>query len=299
MSQRILLTGARGFVGGNVIAQSDPTCTIHALSRESASVRRSNLHWHTAELTDAGQLARLFKEARPDAVIHTAAMANIDECEAQPGLADRINVGVTQTLANLCAEHGTRLVFCSTDTVFDGEHAPYAEDAGPLPVNHYARTKAAAEKIVAALGSNGVIARLSLVMGLSVFGRGNSFLAGLIASLRAGREVSVPENEIRTPVDVITLARCLHELAAGDFPGVWHLAGNDSFNRFEMSRRIARQLGLPAEKILATDSSLLKDRAPRPRDVSLSNQRARIELTTPMQDLASGLALAMAGQPQA
>ena len=108
----------------------------------------------------------MFDEVRPQAVIHTAALADIDVCQAQPELARAVNVNFTSALAELCADTAARLVFCSTDTIFDGEHAPYSEADVPGPVNFYAETKVEAERIVSSLGANAVIARLSLVMGL-------------------------------------------------------------------------------------------------------------------------------------
>ncbi len=295
MAGKILITGAQGFVGSNVIQQSDPNCEIHALSRQPGKVHRAGLHWHTVDPSDAAALGKIFERHRPDAVIHAAAMANIDECEAHQALAQSANVGFTQTLANLCRAHGAKMVFCSTDTVFDGEHAPYQESDLPQPINFYARTKVEAEGIVAQLGSKGVIARLALVIGLPLVGQGNSFLAAMIASFKAGRAVTSPTNEVRTPVDVITLARALIELATADHTGIFHLSGNDGLNRFQMGQIIADRLGFDRQLVLPTDSSTMLNRAPRPRDVSLSNAHARANLKTPMRGFEDGLALALHG----
>ena len=293
MVKRILVTGAQGFVGSNVIGQASPDCGLHAISRQPGVGQRPNLHWHEVNILDAAQMQEVFHRVKPDAVIHTAAMANIDECEANQTLARQINIGVTQSLTDLCAASGAKLVLCSTDTVFDGERAPYHESDVPQPINFYAKTKVEAEKIVARLGPNGVIARLALVVGLPKLGTGNSFLAAMIANLKAGRSVGVPPNEIRTPIDVITLARSLNELATGDFSGIFHLAGNESLNRFEMAQRIAVRLGFSSEQIIASDTSMIPNRAPRPRDVSLDNRKARENLKTPMCDFEQGLALAL------
>jgi dTDP-4-dehydrorhamnose reductase len=292
MSKRILITGAHGFVGSNVIGQAAPDCELHALSRQPGPPPRENLHWHVVNLADAEQLRRVFQSVQPDAVIHTAAMANIDYCETHRQLAREINVVVTQTLVDLCAAGGAKLVFCSTDAVFDGEHPPYRESDKPLPVNFYSETKVESEKLVSQLGANGVIARLSLVVGLPTLGRGNSFVAGLIPALKAGHKVTFPTNEIRTPIDVITVARALNELATSTHSGKFHLAGNDSLSRFEMAQRVATHLGFPSHQVVATDSSDMPDRAPRPRDVSLDNRKARAELKTPMRSFSEGLALA-------
>ena len=158
--------------------------------------------------------------------------------------AEEVNVEVTRNLASLCKENKTRFIFCSTDTVFDGEKGNYTEEDEPVAVNFYAETKIRAEKLIEELDFNAVITRLSLVMGLPVLGSGNSFLDRTIQKLKIGEQVPFPQNEIRTPIDVVTLGAALVELAGNDFIGILHLAGNDRINRYEMARQIADKSGI-------------------------------------------------------
>lgn len=291
--KKLVVTGAHGFVAGSVLSQAAEEWQVHAISRGEDLARRDNLHWHISEAQEPGQLARLLDELRPQAVIHTAAVADIDLCQAQPELARTVNIGFTRTLATLCADLGSRLVLCSTDTIFDGEHAPYNEADVPGPVNLYAETKVEAEQLVGRLGAQAVIARLSLVVGLPMLGAGNSFLARMIAALKQGRTVSVPGQEVRTPLDVITAGRALLELAAGNHSGIYHLAGHSRVSRFEMARTIALRFGFPQDLILDQGTAIIPGRAPRPRDVSLDNRKACSLLNTPMQTLDDGLSLIM------
>lgn len=286
---RLLVTGGNGFVAGSVIHQVPPGCELHVLSRTHAAPRRANHRAHRLDPSNSDVLAKLFDEVQPQALIHTAALADIDYCEAHPDEARAVNVELTRALAGLCAKHQTRMIFCSTDTVFDGEHAPYSEEAAPGPLNAYAQTKVEAEELVKALAPRSAIARLSLVVGLPVLGAGNSFLPKMVASLRAGRAVEVPAREVRTPIDVLTAGRALLELAANDFIGTLHLAGNDSLSRLEMTKRIAVQFGLSPELVLPTDPATIAGRAPRPRDVSLNNRQAATRLRTPMLGLGAAL----------
>lgn len=289
--RKLIVTGANGFVAGSVLIQARDDWQLHAVSRGAPLARLDNLHWHVCDPCAPDQLARIFSEVQPDAVIHTAAMADIDVCEKQRELARAINVGMTRTLAGLCGDAGCRLVFCSTDTIFDGEHAPYDEDAAPGPVNFYAETKVEAEQIVTGLGTQAVIARLSLVVGLPVLGAGNSFLARMIASFKDGRTVAVPQHEIRTPVDVITVGRALLEFAAGNQHGIFHLAGHDRLSRLAMAQQIAVRFGFPKELVTAQALATSPGRAARPRDVSLANAKVCAQLKTPMRTLDEGLSL--------
>lgn len=286
-----MITGARGFVAGSIMGQAGKPWEVHAVSRGEALLQRPTLRWHQFDPGDTVRLLQVFREVRPDAVIHTAALADIDFCEAHPDQARRMNVSLTQTIAELCTETGAKLVFCSTDTVFDGEQAPYREQDPTGPLNFYAATKVEAEIIVARLNTNFVIARLALVIGLPILGAGNSFLSRMFAELQQGREVGVSPNEIRTPIDVITLGRALLELAGNGHAGIIHLAGNDRLNRFEMARRVATRFGFPTRLIVAKDPSAIPGRAARPRDVSLDNSLARAQLETSMRSLDEGLDL--------
>ena len=286
-----MVTGAHGFVAGSVLSQAEGAWEVHAISRSEAPTQRPSLRWHLCDPLEPGRLTRLFLEIQPHAVIHTAAMADIDVCQAQPKLARAVNANFTGTLATLCADTGSRLVFCSTDTIFDGEDAPYSEADVPGPVNFYAETKVEAEQLVNRLGAQAVIARLSLVVGLPVLGAGNSFLPRMIAALKDGRPVSVPAHEVRTPVDVITAGRALLELAAGSHSGIYHLAGHSRVSRLEMAQAVARRFGFAEDLVVAQGAATTPGRAPRPRDVSLDNRKACTLLNTPMQTLDEGLSL--------
>ena len=292
MKKKLLLTGSGGFVAGSVIAQAGNDWEIHAVDRDEAAVKKTGVKYYTLDLLDTQELKRLFNQIKPHALIHTAALADIDYCQNNKEAAEKINVGITKSLTELCAESATKMLLLSTDTVFDGEKGMYTEEDKPNPVNFYGETKVKAEKLVNTL-ENSVVCRLSLVMGLPVISSGNSFLAKTIAKLKAGESVKFPANEIRTPLDVITLGRALTELAGNQFSGTIHLAGNTRINRYEMARQIAETLGYDKNLIIATDSNAIAGRAPRPNDASLDNSLAKRLLKTPMRSLAEGLKLTM------
>ncbi len=290
---KLLITGSNGFVAGSIIAQAKGTWEVHGVSRSENPPNEPAVYYHLLDLLDTEGLTNLFGEIRPDAVIHTAAMANIDVCQVNQEMAERVNAGITSTISRLCSELGIKLVFCSTDTVFDGIKGDYTETDAPQAVNFYAETKINAEQIVLSASSKNVVARLALVMGLPVIGRGNSFLADMINKLGKGVQIPFPANEIRTPVDVITLGSALIELAGNTFGGIIHLSGSTKINRYEMGLEIAKTLGYPEDMILSTNSNAMSGRAPRANDASMDNSLARKTLKTPMLTLAEGLDLTL------
>jgi dTDP-4-dehydrorhamnose reductase len=293
MRKRLLVTGYGGFVAGSIVKLAEADWDVIAVSRRKIVNGRDDIRQFQFDLREVGPLRHAFEEAQPAAVIHAAAMANIDVCQSHQDEAEAINVGITARLAELCNQYGSRMVFCSTDSVFDGKQGMYVESDIPCPLNYYAETKVRAEQVIQHELDNGVVARLSLVMGVPLMGAGNSFLASMISSFQQEVPVPMPENEIRTPVDVITLGRALLELARNDLTGILHIAGSTRLNRYDMGLQIAERLGYPPALVKPTDSNLMSDRAPRPNDASLDNSKAKQVLATPMLSFSEGLGLSL------
>jgi dTDP-4-dehydrorhamnose reductase len=291
MRKRLLVTGTGGFVGGSVVSQAGPEWEVHAVSRADKPAEAPTSKWHQIDPLNSNELRAVFHSIKPDAVIHCAAIADIDLSEANQKLARTVNVTFIQNLVDLCRDAKCRLVFCSTDNVFDGEHAPYDVSSAPAPVNYYGRTKVEAEGAVKSLGDIAVIARLAIVVGLPLIGAGNSSMAKMLAALKNGQRIVVPAQEVRTPVDVITAGRVLLELARGHQTGTFHLAGNERLNRMDMAQLIAKSAALDPNLLDAASGANPQRRAQRPRDVSLNNLRTRNELKTPMLDFKEALKL--------
>ena len=293
MKKKLLVTGYGGFVAGSVVWQARDNWDVHGVSRSRSPEKREGFQSYQLDLTNTEALRECFRAIQPDAVIHTAAIADIDYCQAHQDEAKAINVEATQELAKRCAASNCKLVFCSTDTVFDGGKGLYTESDIPEPVNFYGETKVRAEQYVLDQLERTVVARLPLVMGLPVLGAGNSFLAKMMLAMDAGEAMKFPENEMRTPVDVITLGASLLELAGNEASGIFHLSGSTKLNRYAMGKRIAAVLGYAPELVLPTNSNAMPGRAPRPIDVSLDNSKAKHELNTPMCTLEQGLDLVL------
>jgi dTDP-4-dehydrorhamnose reductase len=294
MARRLMVTGADGFVAGSIVGQAGPEWELHALSLTEVEYTKPGLHWYVFDMRDTAKLKEVFEAVKPDAVVHTAAMADIDFCQANQDIAEAVNVGVTRSVAECCAACGAKMIFLSTDTVFDGKKGMYTEQDAPGALNFYAETKVRAEEIVRATAAKWIITRLSLVMGLPVIGSGNSFLAKTFAAWNEGKQAGFPDEEIRTPVDVITLGRAFLELAASDFGGYMHLSGCSRLSRYDMAVQIAEKLGFSKDLVVVKNPSATPGRAPRPHDASLDNSLARKTLKTPMRNLDEAVDLVLA-----
>jgi dTDP-4-dehydrorhamnose reductase len=266
---RLLLTGASGQLGAYLLRElAAAGMKVTAWS----GARRGELFGvplQPVDLADSDAIAVAFRQARPEAILHAAAVASVAECHRDPERARRVNVGGTAALAELSAAASARLVLVSTDLVFDGERAPYREADLPAPLSVYGRSKADAE--TAALAEpRAAVARVSLLFGRALTGR-PSFFDQQADALRGGRPVTLFADEWRTPLHLATAARALVALARADFSGVLHVGGPERLSRLEMGRRLARFLGADPGVIVPALRADAPAPEPRPRDVSLGS----------------------------
>lgn len=270
---RWLVTGASGQLGGYLLRH------LRDRGEEvvgwSGSVRGDvcGVPLQVVDVTDTASMPVPFHDARPQAVIHAAALARVDECYRDPKRARRVNTDAAARLAELSAEAGARFVYVSTDLVFDGERAPYRETDPPQPLSVYGHTKADGE--TAALAAPGtVVARVSLLFGPTLTGR-PGFFDGLIASLREGKPVTMFADEWRTPLAMPAAAAALVEIARSDVTGILHVGGPDRLSRLEMGQCIAEHLGASRSLLVAAGRNSVTAAEPRARDVSLDSSRWR------------------------
>jgi len=273
-NERWLVTGASGQLGSHVVARlaADPAvpaiCALagaHDVPFAQADVRR-------VDLADDGALRAALREFGPTHIVHLGALTAVGDCYRNPARAERVNVGATATIAAHAARHDVRLVFSSTDMVFDGADASYAETDPPRPVSIYGKTKLAAEKEI--LGDpRALVVRIPLMYGLPLNGRETTFVKQLRA-LRAGEPLRLFTDEYRTPAWLGDVANGLIELARRpDASGVIHLASAERVSRYELIARCADLLGIKDANLLRTSRLDIDAAEPRPADLSLDVSR--------------------------
>lgn len=224
-------------------------------------------------------------------IIHTAAMASIDECEAQQKLAQQINYQATCRLVDIAAQRKIRFIFISSDVVFDGDKGSYSETDEPRAINFYAQTKIAAEKYIIENHPNAVIVRPGLFYGLALNGR-PSFTEIMLQHLYAGKQIYVFIDQYRTPILVNNLVSALWELAENSYRGYLHLGGPQRVSRWDLGKLLCDIFKLDENLLIPVKSQEVKLLAKRPLDCSLDISLSRSLLKTQFVDCRSGLQLA-------
>jgi dTDP-4-dehydrorhamnose reductase len=271
MRQRLFIIGATGFVGSRLSLAARDRFVVVGGSRSPLSGSGTV----AIDITDRHSVSRAFDQAQPELVAHLAALSDIDRCERERELAEKINVVGAMHVAEECARRGARLLYTSTDAVFDGTKHIYYEHDPPTPVNWYGQTKASAERAIGDLLPSSAIVRLSLVLGRSALAVGNSYLEKVIGNLRAGNKIVTPTFEFRNPIDVGTLCEFLLELAPRlDATGIFHIGASDKMSRYDLARAIAERLGHDPQ-LIVPQSEPVSGRAPRGRDDFLVTERLR------------------------
>jgi len=270
--RRLLITGASGFLGWHLCRRASRSWHIYG-SVWRHPVKAAFFESVRVDLTNTGDLQRVFEEVCPEAVIHTAAMANPEDCQQHPQAASAVNVDATVAIARCCQARDIPLVFTSTDIVFDGLNPPYRETDPVSPVNIYGEQKAAAEKEIQACYPQATICRLPLIFGRPT-PTGNSFLQPMLARMRRGQSIRLFKDEFRTPISADTGAAGLL-LALAKLPGILHLGGAERVSRYQFGCLVAEHYGFDPGLIIGGSQKDVNMLASRPPDVSLDNRKAR------------------------
>lgn len=290
MAPTLLITGATGFLGQYLIAGARRRWrvvgTFHRTRREDAARLLAGIDSGRIDLTDFRDVREMLDAVRPQAVIHTAALADPNYCEQHPEESLRVNLQATVNLAGLCGDRGIPFVFTSTDLVFDGSRAPYAEDAPVAPLNLYGEHKALAEQAALERYDEAAICRMPLMFGFSRSGR-TPFFQRMVGEFQAGREMTLFADELRTPLSGSVAAAGLLLVAGSGLEdeavnpkeierirGLLHLGGRERISRYEMGTQILHILGLPGELAQPVSFRDVPSLAARAADVSLDSSRA-------------------------
>ena len=247
---RFLVTGASGLLGINF--------SLHALARghqvwgtvNHNGLKNSPFEVLRTDLCTPGAFARIIDLARPDVIIHTAALAVIDACEAQPDLSRRVNAELPGEIAELTRKKGLQLVHISTDAVFDGIEGNYSEDSLPNPLSTYARHKLEGEKAVLGSNPDAAVARVNF-FGWSINGT-RSLSEIFYRNLSEGKPIKGFNDIYFCPLMVTDLAILLMDMAAQGLKGLYHVLSPVYLSKYAFGVLIARQFGFDPGLIIST-----------------------------------------------
>ena len=286
---QLLIIGGSGFLGWHLVktaaAQYDVSWTHcqHALNiAESPDSYR-------LDIQQPDEVRAVIEQVEPEVIIHTSAMTNADLCETHRSLAHSLNVDGTRNVAECAEEVGAKLIYISTDLVFDGLHGNYRERSATKPVNYYGETKLAGERVVKEVMSKYLIVRVALMYGNSNSVHG-CFTDWMRNGLQQRHEVTLFTDQYRTPLFVNDAAQAILELAEKSPENeTYHLGGSERLNRYEFGLKFCQIFGYDPKYLRAVTMNDIPSLVPRGADCSLNNHKAQKLLSFTLSDAASGL----------
>ncbi len=261
------MTGANGLLGQKLIELLRLEESVAAIATGRGPNRlpaRGGYDYFPMDITDERNVLEIFDQSRPDVVIHTAAMTNVDQCEAEKEACWKQNVTAVEFLVNACKVHDAFLVHLSTDFIFDGLSGPYTEEAEPNPVSFYGWSKYAAEKAVSSAPVRWAIARTVLVYGIAHDMSRSNIVLWVKKSLEEGKTIHVVDDQWRTPTLAEDLAQGCFLIAGKEAQGVFNISGKDLLTPYEMALLTADYFRLDKSLIQRADSTTFRQPARRP-----------------------------------
>lgn len=279
---KILITGSNGLLGQKLVklltAEDGIEVIATARNNDRLAGSYSNYEFSPLDITDQDAVIKIVTKYRPDVIINTAAMTNVDQCESEKEDCWKLNVESVKYLIRACEMTGAHLVHCSTDFIFDGTKGPLGENEKPNPVNYYGESKLAAEKLVIESHISWAIARTVLVYGIAHDMSRSNIILWVKNSLESGKEINVVDDQWRTPTLAEDLAMGCYLIAKNKAKGIYNISGKDMLTPYDMAIKTADFFKLDKSLIHKTDGSKFKQPAKRPPKTGFIIDKARNDL---------------------
>jgi len=268
---RILITGASGMLGKALIFENKADYSLYG-TYLSTNLDIKEVTLLRIDICDKNSFSEVISKIVPDIIIHTAALTNVDLCEKEKEAAYKINVVGTENVVESAKKVNAKLIYISTDFVFDGKNGNYTEEDTPNPINYYGITKLKGEEISLTY-KNSLIIRTS-IFGLNPLGS-KPGIEGIIEDVKRGKKIYVPVDNFYSPISVNSLAKIIYYLMENNASGVYHIGSRERISRFDFFNLLFKIYGLPHDHLLQISfEEYLKEKyALRPQDVSLRSSK--------------------------
>ena len=289
--KRLLVTGASGLLGLNLCLDAVRTGGLSVVGVVHHHPLAANAPFPTRALDllqlSEREIASLLEEIQPDAVIHCAAAANLDYCEANPEIARQVNGVLPGLLAGAARRSGVQFVHISTDCVFDGQRGDYVELDTPNPVGVYAATKLMGEHMVAEANPEAIIARVNFY-GWSLQGK-RSLAEFFFNNLSGGQQVKGFTDVLFCPLLANDLGRLLLQMLNKHLSGLYHVVSRQHLSKYDFGVALANTFGLDAGKIIPVSVAQAGLAARRSPLLTLRVDKLARDLGAPLPEQAQGL----------
>ncbi|MCO6359637.1 SDR family oxidoreductase [Roseivirga pacifica] len=292
---KILITGSNGLLGQKlvqlILAKGEDELIATARGANRLPIPEEKYTYQSLDITNRADVLATIERFKPDAVVHTAAMTNVDQCETEQEACWKLNVGAVEYLIEACKNTGAYLLHLSTDFIFDGENGPYDEEGKPNPISYYGESKLAAEELLFKSSISYGIARTVLVYGIAHDMSRNNIILWVKKSLEDKKEIKVVDDQLRSPTLAEDLAMGCYLMAKQKAEGVFNISGKDVLTPYQMAIKTADFFNLDVSTMTKADASTFTQTAKRPPRTGLIIEKARTQLGYEPRSFDEGIAI--------
>jgi dTDP-4-dehydrorhamnose reductase len=281
LKKKVLITGSNGLLGQKIVyklRERDDVELIATARGENRLRVQDGYTFLSTDIEDKASVDEVIDRTRPDHIIHTAAMTNVDACETEREACDRANVLAVEHMVRAAERHNAHFVHISTDFIFNGEDGPYYEDAKPDPVSYYGNSKLKGEQIVQASRLQWAILRTVLVYGVVDNASRSNIVLWAKGALEKGQPINVVDDQMRCPTLAEDLADGCILAVDRNATGIYNICGKDALNIIEIVQQVADHYGLDKRLINPVSSATLNQPAKRPPRTHMPIDKAMREL---------------------
>jgi dTDP-4-dehydrorhamnose reductase len=258
---KIFVSGASGLVGGNCLSYfKEVGCDI--VGSHLSFPTRDTVYFNTLQLDDANNFD--LYTYHPDVIVHCGALTHVDYCESHVEESFEKTVQSTLNLIDLAQKLNSKLVFLSTDYVFDGKEGPYKESNAVNPLSVYGKHKLEAEQAIEKSGLDYLILRVTNVYGDEI--RNKNFIARIVNQCKNGQELTLklPYDQFASPTNARDIARAMYDLLQHSKNGIYHICSSDYMNRVELAMKVLKYFPQAKYNLEAISTVSLQQPAARP-----------------------------------
>lgn len=273
---KVLITGSNGLLGQKLVNLfvANNLEVIATSKGKNRNPNTANYEYLNANITNFDKVYKIIKKVKPEFIIHTAAMTNVDNCELRQRECKEINAKAVKKIVLACEEFGIHLIQISTDFVFKGKKGFYSEDDKPNPINFYGKMKLKSEKYITKSTIDYTILRTIILYGLIENSSRSNFVLWVKNSLEQDKSISVVTDQFRMPTFVDDLAKACLTAVKKKTKGIYHVSSNELMSIYEMALAIADVFQLDKNLIQPILSEKLNQKAERPKKTGFKIDKA-------------------------
>lgn len=267
---KILIIGASGLVGGNCLRYLS-TQNHDCIGTYFSYPAKDTVYYDTLNIENPDNFD--LDAFAPEVIIHCGALTHVDYCEQHPEESERLTVQSTQNVIEIARKFSTKLIFISTDYIFDGENGPYDEEAIANPISVYGQHKWEAEELIKKSNLHHIILRITNVYGDEE--RGKNFVARIIEQATKGQHLTLklPVDQYATPINAHDIARAINLLLKADEQGIYNIASTDYMNRVQLALRILKYFPKASYDLIPLTTQEMNPPAARPLQGGLKSNK--------------------------